>query len=587
MTEAAGSVQPMAAEEHDVSVLILEGTALLADSPDLETGLRLAVQTMARALGGARAVVYRLTGSRAELEVLGSWGGPAPAAGTRLPLTAMTAAASRVLEMQRGEVVDFDALPAARRGVGERFGVHRLQALPLLYHEQSVGILVVDDPAWPRREFSARELEIMEAFAAPIAAAVENARLLAGERARVARLTALLELSTLVTSTLDVDTVVEQGLPRVVALLGVTAASLWLLDARAPRLVLREALGFDQRFFADFREGLPLDAPHDVARAVATGEALFHDDALRSDVAVPVREAYARYGLTLGALIAIPLRTPSGVIGGLTLAWDTPQRFDDDRRSFNLVLADTLALALENARLFGDQQRIAKTLQENLLRPLPSLPGVDLGRASHSADEPALVGGDFSDAFVLSDGRLVILVGDVAGNGLTAAGRTETVRSTVRALAHVEADPALVLDRANEVLMEDDESLVTALLGVLDRRSGELVLASAGHPWPVHLTDGACTLVPLTPGPPLGAFPGTHTTSRITLRPHDYVVAYTDGVTEARHDGVFLGEEGLVSTVSSLRGRPAADVALGVADAALEFGRGLRDDVHVLVLRLG
>jgi serine phosphatase RsbU (regulator of sigma subunit) len=66
----------------------------------------------------------------------------------------------------------------------------------------------------------------------------------------------------------------------------------------------------------------------------------------------------------------------------------------------------------------------------------------------------------------------------------------------------------------------------------------------------------------------------------------DYLVLYTDGVTEARRQGELLGEDRLLATVDGLRGRRAQEVAEGVRDAALEFAGRLRDDLQVVVLRL-
>ena len=126
----------------------------------------------------------------------------------------MTAAAERLLGTRQSTVIDFDSLPAAERGIGDRFGVHRLQAVPLVYQDRVRGIIVADDPAEPRRVFSPRDLKIVEAYAAQIAAAVENARLFDAERRRVSRLTTLQILSSLVTSSLEMESVAARGWSR-------------------------------------------------------------------------------------------------------------------------------------------------------------------------------------------------------------------------------------------------------------------------------------------------------------------------------------------------------------------------------------
>jgi sigma-B regulation protein RsbU (phosphoserine phosphatase) len=127
---------------------------------------------------------------------------------------------------------------------------------------------------------------------------------------------------------------------------------------------------------------------------------------------------------------------------------------------------------------------------------------------------------------------------------------------------------------------------VTAFLGVLDPHTGHLSYASAGHPAPVHA--GAFSSRPLDVlfGLPLGCCECGYANAHAMLALEDYLVLYTDGVTEARRAGEFFGEQRLLDAVSGLRGRSAQEVAEGVRDAALAFAGRLRDDLQVVVLRL-
>ncbi len=244
--------------------------------------------------------------------------------------------------------------------------------------------------------------------------------------------------------------------------------------------------------------------------------------------------------------------------------------------------------ALENARRFEEQKRIAVTLQENLIHPLPSVDGLELGVVSQTAFEPELVGGDFSDVFVVDDAHVVVLIGDVAGKGVRAAGLTETVRSTIRALASVDCTPGFILAKANELLLrfDPDEAHVTALCAVLDPRTGHLTYASAGHPAPVHLGASSCRSLDVVFGPPLGTFRRPYANAHAMLTLEDYLVLYTDGVAEARRGDELLGEQRLLDVVERLRGGSAQEVAEGVRDGALVWADQLRDDLQVVVLRL-
>jgi serine phosphatase RsbU (regulator of sigma subunit) len=127
---------------------------------------------------------------------------------------------------------------------------------------------------------------------------------------------------------------------------------------------------------------------------------------------------------------------------------------------------------------------------------------------------------------------------------------------------------------------------VTAFLAVLDPHTGHLSYASAGHPAPVHLGAFSARLLDVAFGPPLGSFERSYRNGHAMLTLEDYLVFYTDGVTEARRGSELLGAERLLAVVSGLRGRSAQEVAEGVRAAALAFAGRLRDDLQVVVLRL-
>ena len=289
--------------------------------------------------------------------------------------------------------------------------------------------------------------------------------------------------------------------------------------------------------------------------------------------------------------LLVPLVFDDRTVGHIGID-DREERREFTEREIEIIesIASHAATAIENARLFEEQQRIATTLQENLLHPVPQIPGLEVATCSLPANSAELVGGDFSDIFVLPDGKVAVLIGDVAGKGLRAAGLTETVRSMVRTLSSIDSAPAFVLGRTSELLLryEPGESHVTACLCLLDTRTGHVSVASAGHPAPIHLTASSCQLFEPPFGPPLNTFVRDYGVAHLTLALDDYLVLYTDGVTEARRGSELFGEERLFEIVSGLRGRSAQEVAIGVREAASRFAAGrLNDDLQVVVLRLG
>jgi hypothetical protein len=248
-----------------------------------------------------------------------------------------------------------------------------------------------------------------------------------------------------------------------------------------------------------------------------------------------------------------------------------------------LTLTDVDALA----RRYDVQQRIATTLQNSFIHPLPAIVGLDLAAFNAPAHRPELIGGDFRDVFQLPDGVVVALVGDVTGKGVQAAGLTETVRSALYATAHLSSSPEFVMSHVNRLLLGDEmrNQMVTVCMVTLDLKSGLGSLVSAGHPPAVRLRAGACgTLVPSF-GTPLGALECAYEPLGFDLAPGESLVLYSDGVIEARRNGELFGEERLVKVLCEVADRPAQVLVEHLRDKVIAFAGELQDDVQILAVR--
>lgn len=237
-------------------------------------------------------------------------------------------------------------------------------------------------------------------------------------------------------------------------------------------------------------------------------------------------------------------------------------------------------------------RRLAETLQQTLIPPLPpQVPGLDVAAAYRPAGRGDEVGGDFYDVFQVGDDDWVVVLGDVCGKGVEAAVVTAVVRHTVRAVSVQTADPAEALALVNDVLLaRGTERFCTVLLLRLRRvaASGEweATVCSGGHPLPLLLRDSQVRQVG-RPGTLVGAVPvGRRDETTLTLFAGDALVLFTDGVTEARHQGVFYDESRLVGLLGG-HGGTAVDVVDAVIGDVMAFQEGSpRDDVAVVVVRL-
>jgi hypothetical protein len=207
-------------------------------------------------------------------------------------------------------------------------------------------------------------------------------------------------------------------------------------------------------------------------------------------------------------------------------------------------------------------------LQAALLPVTPERLGpVGASAAYRPADGPG-AGGDFYDAFVLEDGRVAAIVGDVSGHGRQALPHTALVRFTLRAYLEAGLEPRDALRTAGEVLERQlGESFVTVAIATYHPGYRVLTYASAGHPPPIVV--GTRSIVPITvcSAPPIGVGMPTGTRQTLVSLPGStQVCLYTDGITEARIGSRFYGTERLSQGLSELRpGAPASELLDRVA----------------------
>jgi serine phosphatase RsbU (regulator of sigma subunit)/PAS domain-containing protein len=300
--------------------------------------------------------------------------------------------------------------------------------------------------------------------------------------------------------------------------------------------------------------------------------------------------------MLLGAtsVLCVPLSDGERTYGVLTLARHASEgHFQLADLGLIEELGEQLALAIRLDRTFRRHSEIADALQASLLpRDLPEIPGVEIAAAYVTATEGMDVGGDFYDVYSCPGGW-GLAIGDVCGKGDEAAAVTAAARHAIRVVSHWSADPAEVLEKANEIMLagESGDRFVTAKNAHLQWRDRALhvVLGSAGHPGPVLVRpDGRVRIMP-PGGLPLGIFPRAEpTTDEIDLHPGDVLFFFTDGVTEARSPEMTFFEDRLSEELSGLAGRPPRDIVSGMQSLVLEFCRNeLRDDMTMLVMRVG
>ncbi|MGN6275879.1 MAG: SpoIIE family protein phosphatase [Solirubrobacterales bacterium] len=344
------------------------------------------------------------------------------------------------------------------------------------------------------------------------------------------------------------------------------------------------------------RRESPLDpaGEHPVAQVLRLNQPMIWRDLKAPEVAAKVAQNDDHMQLMEDAgynsAAVVPLVARGRIIGALSfLHAFSNLRYDPDDLEFLAELGERAALALDNARLYRERDRVAKSLQRGLRPPRPAeVPGLDISVVFDAAGEGIEIGGDLYDVLPTDDGCW-ILIGDVAGKGSTAASVSVAVRHSVRGLTREIAEPEEVLRRVNELLLtgESLNDFATVMLARLHQEASgwRLVLASAGHPPAVLSGETGSTL--LGGGSVLGAWRQANVERHErTIEPGETLVLCTDGWLEAGPVSSHQPPESFAEMAQSLSGLELDEMTERLrADAVGRSAGTLRDDLVLLAIR--
>jgi len=231
--------------------------------------------------------------------------------------------------------------------------------------------------------------------------------------------------------------------------------------------------------------------------------------------------------------------------------------------------------------------RVAETVQRSLLPE--SIPVLENWQLS-AYYEPAAggnIGGDWYDAFELRDGRLIVLLGDVAGHGITAAGTMAQLRNALRAQLFAGAAPAEALTQLNEFCVHMLPGTFATVIGArVDLDSGRVEAACAGHLIPFLTNSVRAAPAPIELSPPIGIRGVKYAASTFTMEPGHGMVMYSDGLVERRGEPIDDGIDRLAETLGRVGDAAASGIWAAMATPVLgPLASNTDDDVTIVSLR--
>ncbi|MFJ1798677.1 SpoIIE family protein phosphatase [Streptomyces sp. NPDC088180] len=361
----------------------------------------------------------------------------------------------------------------------------------------------------------------------------------------------------------------------------------------------------DEEPFTD----MPLETDYPAAEVVRTGRAIYlpspEEYRRRYPATWPLARRFKRQSWAF-----LPLVSSGRTMGAWMAGFRHPVAFSPDERAVLSTVARMLAQALARAGVAETERELSLGLQRSMMPTLgPQIPGMTVAARYVPTGGGLQVGGDWYDMIPLPTGRIALVIGDVQGHDVRAAGLMGQLRIALRAYASEGHRPDAVLSRASRFLsgltdayesVEGDEEpatprFATCLYAEVDPEAGTLDIARAGHPDPVVVsTDGTAVIRQTAGGLPLGIETDSdYPTTRVVLEPGETIMLCTDGLIETGGHDMATGWDRLRPVLEE----PVEDLEQ-LADALVQAVHGpashyttgpladrREDDIAVLVLR--
>jgi serine phosphatase RsbU (regulator of sigma subunit) len=430
-----------------------------------------------------------------------------------------------------------------------------------------------------------------------------------------ARLRLLYELGCAFAARIDLDELSALVVQKCCEVLDAEGAAILLFDPGRNELYFPYVAGADTEVGARLLS-LRFPADRGIAGAVLRGARPLRIDDVSADPRF-YGGVDRHTGATTRALICAPLTTRQGTIGVIQVL--NPRGggcFNDDHLAFLEALAGSVAVAIENARMYAQLKQqflalqqamheheqllairreldIASNIQQSILPrlfpPFPHRTDFEIFAAMIPARE---VGGDFYDFFLIDDAHLGVVIGDVSGKGVPAALFMAVSRTLLRSNALAGLPPGECLRRVNALLCLENsaEMFVSVFYGILDTRTGGLEYSNGGHNRPYLLRqDGSVEVLEGTGGAVLGVLEDRpYAAKHAALRSGDGLFLYTDGVTEAMDAGGNLFSDGRLHGALGRHNGAAPEALINaVVDEVSQYAGDVAqsDDITALAIR--
>ena len=457
-------------------------------------------------------------------------------------------------------------------------------SVPMIARKRLVGVL--DVQAKRAGTFTESDRTMLRLISGRVAAAIDNARLHRRTERQYRTIRTLTAISQELAAILDLDRLLSRVASSVRGLINYDAFSILMIDEAKQALRFRFSMRYDQRVNLD---NIPLGKG-------ITGAAAMSRQTIRVDNTTADPRYIASHS-GIHSELAVPLAVQDRVIGVLNLESERAGFFTEEHARTMELLAPSVAIAMENARLYEEIGRREKLMEEDLsaafklqkvLLPAeaPEVEGLDIAIGLRPARQ---ISGDLYDFYDYTDSHIQIAFGDSSGKGAAAALYGAMVNGLMRSLAPRRRNPAELMKAMNDRLVEwsVEGRYVALLLMLWHPHSSSFTVANAGASPPMILRNGEIHKMDVE-GVPLGLLPNQEYDQRnFHARPGDIVVLFSDGVTDhLSENGKDYGRGRIVEVMRRAGGlKPDAIIREIFADLD-RFNLERFDDQTLIVMRV-
>jgi sigma-B regulation protein RsbU (phosphoserine phosphatase) len=573
---------------HPKNSIFIETSKLLNSTLNLDELLGIILDLTAKAMEAQAGSLVLMDMKREELELYISAGGGIT---KKLNLKMGEGFAGWVAEHKEPVVsneVKKDPLYLAKLEEQIGFPINSLISVPLLRRGNLIGVVSALNKL-SGKKFDQADLEVFLSLADQVAIALDNSYLYRKARKETLEKETLLEVEKSLSSSLDLDEVLEVILDSLLKVVTYDAAAIFLIDNKKREIEHIKARGFE-----------PALAP-DLQLKIGQGLAGWAAQTQKSLIVPNVKEdpRYIEARVETQSGMVVPIMTNQRIIGVFSIESNKLNAYDEDDLELLDAFASLAAISIERARQhqeilekrkLEEELSIARGIQKTFLPgKQPQMPGFEISGINIPSEK---VGGDYYDFIPIIENQVGIAIGDVSGKGIPAALIMASFRASL--IAEIRNNYAIrsIMFKVNNLLFESTEAdtYVTAVYGVLDTKNKIFTFTNAGHNAPIFRhTDGRMEYL-VEGGVALGTFENSKYEERpLGFSPGDIIVFYTDGVTEAKNEKEEeFGTKRLEQVINDSNHLSAPEIQKNIYQAVKDFTGNLpqADDLTMIVIKV-